>query len=455
MSCSKVVESVVSKGLCIGCGLCVSQCANNALKMKINESGFFEVAAVKACNCDGNCLAVCPFNPSPNDSIRTEDEISQLFLKNAKNYHPKMGRYINTYAGYSVDHRLSSSSGGIATYLLTELLDTREIDHIISVKESKKPNVHYEYAISSTKEELLKAAKTKYFPVTLDSVFQQVKNLDGKVAIVGVACFIKGIRLAQASDPILKDKIKFLVGIICGGIKSRFFTEYLASKSGVLPSEYSKPKFRIKDVNSTASDYSFGCLDKSRDQKIIKMWTVGDMWGTGLFKANACDFCDDVTTELADISLGDAWLEPFYKDGKGTNVIVTRSVLAEKIIQDGIKSGRLKVADLSIEKFLASQQGSFNHRHDGLSFRINRMASNEIVIPPKRFTLSQSSLLIKLIQIMRMRTRRKSLEIWRETKDATVFDQKMKRDLSLLKALTRLNHYQRAIIKRLNKVVSK
>jgi coenzyme F420 hydrogenase subunit beta len=30
------------------------------------------------------------------------------------------------------------------------------------------------------------------------------------------------------------------------------------------------------------------------------------MCASGLFKANACDYCDDVTTELVDISLGDA-----------------------------------------------------------------------------------------------------------------------------------------------------
>jgi coenzyme F420-reducing hydrogenase beta subunit len=42
------------------------------------------------------------------------------------------------------------------------------------------------------------------------------------------------------------------------------------------------------------------------------------MWGTGLFKSNACDFCDDVTTELADVSL-DAWI-PYNKDGLGNSV---------------------------------------------------------------------------------------------------------------------------------------
>ncbi len=42
------------------------------------------------------------------------------------------------------------------------------------------------------------------------------------------------------------------------------------------------------------------------------------MWGGGLFKANAYDFCDYVTTELADISLDDARLPRYNQDGKDT-----------------------------------------------------------------------------------------------------------------------------------------
>lgn len=75
------------------------------------------------------------------------------------------------------------------------------------------------------------------------------------------------------------------------------------------------------------------------------MRKVGAMWGTGMFKNNACDFCDDVTTEFAVISLGDAWLNPYNQDGKGTNVMITRSQVAESFIEKGIESKNLR-ADL-------------------------------------------------------------------------------------------------------------
>jgi coenzyme F420 hydrogenase subunit beta len=344
---------------------------------------------------------------------------------------------------------LTSSSGGIATYTLVELMRLGVIQHVISVKNGADNSQHYIYSINSSVEELSGTAKTKYYPVTLADALKELKNLDGKVAIVGVACFIKAIRLAQVQDPVFNEKIGFLIGIICGGIKSSFFADYLASKAGVTVTDYSQPEFRIKDHNSTASDYSYGCLDKNNEKRTIKMCTVGDMWGTGLFKANACDYCDDVTTELADLSLGDAWLEPYSQDGSGTNVIVTRSNLAEKIIRSGVEKNDLYIEELSEDRFIASQQGSFNHRHDGLAYRIKLGMTPADVIPPKRFNDFKLSPLLKLIHFLRVQTRKKSLDIWAKEKNAAYFDNKIRGLLFLLKFFTRINHYQRRLIGRI------
>ncbi|PSW28739.1 4Fe-4S ferredoxin [Photobacterium phosphoreum] len=455
MKSNSKIKSVVDNDMCIGCGLCSVHCSSDAIKIEMNKYGFYTANVVGTCNCNGQCIKVCPFNPNPEKKVRTENEISEIFLGEANKYHNEIGRYINTYAGYSVKNRLSSSSGGIATYVLTELMKRGDIQHVISVKAGDASIVHYEYSISSSVEELINTSKTKYYPVTLATVLQNLEELDGKVAIVGVACFIKAIRLAQVQNQTYKDKIGFLIGIICGGVKSSFFTEYLASKSGVAVNEFSAPDFRIKDLNSTASDYSFGCLDNKNNQKTIKMRTIGDMWGSGLFKANACDFCDDVTTELADLSVGDAWLQPFSNDGRGTNVIITRLPLADIIIKAGMDNGDLVVSELSEDIFLASQQGSFNHRRDGLRFRIKRNKNICNAIPPKRYDQVKISPLVKIIQFMRMHTRRKSLKVWEKTKTAEKFDQEMALSLFLLKFFTTINHYQRAIFRKLSKALAK
>lgn len=454
MNGCSMIKSVVDNDMCIGCGLCAVQCKTGAIQMKMNQFGFYTANVSDNCACHDDCIKVCPFNPKPDEKVKTEDQIAAIFLTQADKHHRKIGRYINTYAGYSVENRLTSSSGGIATYTLSELMRRGVVQHVISVKPSLGASSHYEYAISSSIDELRNAAKTKYYPVTLADALARLKALDGKVAIVGVACFIKAIRLAQIQDPGFNEKIGFLIGIICGGVKSAFFAEYLASKAGVSTNNFIQPEFRIKDHNSTAADYSYGCVDGNKKQHTIKMRMVGDMWGTGLFKANACDYCDDVTTELADLSLGDAWLEPYVQDGLGHNVLVTRTPLAQDIIMNGMGTGELVIEELAESCFLASQQGSYNHRHDGLAYRIKHGKTDSRAIPDKRFNSKLNSPLLMLIQSMRMNSRQKSLEIWATEKSASDFDKKMKRYLFLLKLFTKVNHYQRAIFRRLRRVLS-
>lgn len=450
-----VIESIVANDLCVGCGVCVAQCPSGALVMDWNSQGFLQPKLKDICNADGECLKVCPFNFEPEASVRTEDEISALFLNQSNQSSEKIGRYINLYAGFASKFRLTSSSGGLATFVLSELLSRGEVQHVVSVKEASGKNHFFEYGVHSCKEDLLRASKTRYFPVTLSEVLSQVKLLEGKVAVTGVPCFVKALRLAQNRDLVLRAKIGFIVGIICGGLKSRFYTDFLAENMGVKPDNVKGPSYRVKDLMSTASDYSFACEDGATNlRKELKMRPLGDMWGTGLFKANACDYCDDVATELADISLGDAWVEPFEKDGAGTSVVVTRTLLAERIIKDGLAKGELCLEEITEEVFVHTQRGSYNHRHNGLGYRMKLARKKGLLLPPKRRDGYSLSVFFKLVQLQRMRLRRISLSYYGKRESTQRFIKRIARERQLLKLLTRFYHYHMRMVSLWNRMCS-
>ena len=450
------ILNIVNADLCVGCGACTA-INPSGLKMTWNEYGFLtpQIAPTYVPNGEEK---VCPFNIDPDKEVRTEDEIAELFLKTATHHHTEVGRYINTYVGYSNQFRMTSSSGGIATYLSSMLLQQGVVDAVAMVYAFDDSSNRFQFKLVTKQEELTNGSKTKYYPVTYAEILQEIKNYPGKVAISGIGCFIKAIRLLQYYDPTFREKIAFTIGIICGGMKSAFFSDYLANKAGCKEG-YKYPEFRVKADNGNALDYSYSCIDAHTDEKrFLRMRTVGDMWGTGYFKANACDFCDDVTTELADISLGDAWLPEYQSDDRGNNVIVTRSKTADELIRKGISNGDLSVEKLPFDRFLRSQRGSFNHRHSGLKYRINLAKRKGQPVPPKRHDNIPAKLLFKNVQRKRLQTRAMSLKIWKETKDATLFEQKCEKYRKALTVSTELYHYDRLparVINKLKSIVSK
>lgn len=428
------IDLIVKNHLCTGCGVCVSEDQTHQAKMIWNNEGFLVPSLGKSSTQD-KMIKVCPFAIQQ----KNEDELGELFLKLPETqYHDKIGYYYGLYAGYSKEFRETSSSGGIATYVFNALLEQKIVDHLFIVKEV---DGQYAYQFFSNVEEITQISKTRYTPVTLEKLFQELSKVDGKVAVSGVACFVKAIRLKQMYDPVLKEKIAFIVGIICGGLKSRYYTDYLAQEAGC-KSEYSHAQYRVKNKESHALDYKFSCIEKS-DKRIhmVDMQSLGDMWGTGLFKSNACDFCDDVLTELADISLGDAWIDPYDKNGLGNSIIITRTKIAENLIKNGLNKNLLALDVMNTEKIILSQNGSFNHRHKGLAFRVMKVNKEGKLTPRKRNKhIVNQNILFNFVQNSRLKTRQKSLDYWLETRNHLKFKIKMKPYLENLKFFTLWNH---------------
>lgn len=428
------IKDLVNAELCTGCGLCVSE-ATESLRMGWNAAGFLTPQELGTGD-STHAVRVCPFNPSPEAAVCDEDALAKLFLTETSKYDDRVGRFENTYIGYAKAFRESSSSGGIATYVFEYLLQHKIVDQLYVVAEKDGA---YAYQLFDNVASIKQISKTRYFPVTLEELFLKIDQLDGTVAISGVACFIKAIRLKQYYQPDLKTKIPFLIGIICGGWKSRFFTDFLA-QSAQIDGPYRDAEYRIKDAQSLSSDYSFGAFDMQDQFHNLKMKTVGDMWGTGMFKAKACEFCTDVLTELADISLGDAWLDDYRKEGLGNSIIVTRSKLAEEIICKGILNNTLVVRAAHKDLIIKSQTASFTHRQGAIKYRYNFLHKKSLKPYVRQRILKNSSLIYKVVQFQREQTRTKSLLLWRRYNDVAAFNQQMGPSLFMLKVFTKAYH---------------
>jgi coenzyme F420-reducing hydrogenase beta subunit len=124
-------------------------------------------------------------------------------------------------------------------------------------------------------------------------------------------------------------------------------------------------------------------------------------WGSGFFQNAACNYCDDVVAETADIAFGDAWVEPYSSDGRGTNVMVVRSARLRELIDRAVVEQRLRLDEVDGAFVQRTQAAGFRQRREGLAYRLSWPQRG--VRPRKRVQPSASSLGVRRKLVYRMR----------------------------------------------------
>lgn len=401
------IKDVINHNYCIGCGLC-TYVSPESFAIKLNNYGQFEAEIISEINIDDKADTICPFS----DYAENEDVIGRdLYPEN--NYVNNLGFISATYAGYvkESDYRLRGSSGGLGSWLCVEFLRNNLVDGIIHLVDSESDNLFFEYGYSDTSEGIRNNSKSKYYPIKLDKVAQFIKQNKGRYLVVGIPCMIKSIRLLSKRDRDIQDRVLYTVGLVCGHLKSTAFGELLGWQMGVKPSDLTHIDFRTKlegygsnQYGVTVSTNRNGVEEKLVSKPVNEMF--GTNWGLGYFKSKACDFCDDVTAETSDITIGDAWLPEYVSQYEGTNVIVVRNPAISQILKKAVEENRLVLDPLEPEKVIKSQSSGINHRRLGLQYRLYLNERDALPSPQKRVTASNDfDRKFKKIQELRIQLR--------------------------------------------------
>lgn len=407
----ELFATVVDGGYCIGCGNCAAA-SGGALRMLMDSEGFVQPQPQgQATVLDSPLTAVTALCPFSNASL-DETALAAEQPWGATSHDVSVGKFADLYAGHVADEqfRFAGGSGGMTSWFLKALLDADEIDHVFHVKpidpDADSEGRIFRYAISSDTPGLLEGRKSRYYPVDLSDVYAMIMAKPGRYAIVAVPCFAKALRLMQRSSPEIAERVRFVVGLVCGHLKSRSFGEFLGWQQGVKPADLRSIDFRVKRPGGDASEYAVEAYDgRSRHRGQALKEYFGTTWDLGFMKYEACEFCDDVFAETADVVFGDAWIQPFQKDWLGSNVVLTRHPKASQLIAEGIGRGDLVLEPISLEEMIRSQASGLRHRREGLAYRLELTDRAGRWRPQKRFEAPASQLSPQRQRVYELRMR--------------------------------------------------
>lgn len=443
------ITQVVDRGLCIGCGAC-AVATSGRIPVSIGRFGL-PTADLRTGSPSDLRLAstVCPFAaeaPSP-------DDIADRVFSTAPHQDPVLGRYVSVHAGRVTDRDrlVGSSSGGLTSWLLTRMLRDGMVDAVVHVGPAADGDALFGYTVSNTVDELLKRRKSMYYAASFAEAVSAITATDLTYAFVGVPCQVRAMRALALQVPAIADRVKYHVGLVCGHMKGPGFAASLAWQLGVGPTDLAEVDFRVKLADREVGDYGFAA--RSRDGVRVEAPVadlLGSSWGHAMFSPEACNVCDDIFAESADIAFGDAWLPRYRSQWLGTNVVVVRDPVLRDLLEHGVADGEVEIDAIDADDVVSSQAGNVRHRRIGASVRLADDVAAGRWVPPARVPASTSGVPWSRRLLIRLRRKISSesflaFEDARSANDLSIYLARMRRLTSRYRQIERLGLARRAI----------
>lgn len=308
-SFGRLMREVVSTGVCTHCGACVATC--DFLDWEIDAE---RPKLTGKCTGCGVCYSQCPRTiTAPRDLI---------------------GRYQSAYTGKSLIPEIKGQDGGVVTALLLYTLEKKLVDcAVVTAKSSDEP-WKPEAKIVKDREELIKTAGSIYsHSQTLIGLLEAIREGNRSIAFVGTPCNIDAVyKMWKAPFGLVRMYMRaniLAIGLFCmdsfsyDGLKS-FLADHHLSMHDIEKMTIKKGKMQFIQKNGNLLEARVHDLDR--------------------YRSSSCNYCTDLTSENADISVGSVGSQ------EGYSTILARTGIGLEVLLDAAEAGYIELQPMPRSK---------------------------------------------------------------------------------------------------------
>ena len=307
------LSRIISDGLCHRCGSCVGICPTSVLRT--DEEGYPKIGNLSACTDCDLCVKVCP-----GDEFNLKEALGAVFGNTQPDCEQELtkihGNYLQACIAYAncPDIREHSTSGGLVTALLIDMLESGQIDGALVIGSDGTDLWKGRAFIARSREELLSSMKSKYAITPTNVGFSEIRERPGRYAVVGLPCQIHGFVKAAALDERIKERVVLTIGLYCHAAVEHDAFRIIWQSLGDKASRATRFISRIgKHPGTPHIELDDGSLypvyfgDK-QGFRPSSMEIINIIYR--LYTPNRCLTCFDASSEFADIAVGDPWMAP-------------------------------------------------------------------------------------------------------------------------------------------------
>jgi coenzyme F420 hydrogenase subunit beta len=315
----ELMEDVHLRELCIGCGACVELCPYFR-----NYKG--KTAQLFPCTLpQGRCFAYCP---------KVEVDLDALYRQmwNVPYEGSPLGPCREVVAAKAGPAMAAGSfqGGGAVSALMAHALKTGEVDAAaLTDREALNPQAR----LITRWDEVARYAGSKFMAApTLSVLNQAVRQGYQKIGVVGTPCQMLAVAQMR-SNPLNKPEhhvpVALAVGLFCNwSLDARQLTGLLAERTDIAA-------IRGMDIPPPPADVML--LDTGEGRFEVTLSDIKPLI------PHTCFICLDMTSELADVSVG------MHEGRAGWNTLIIRSERGARLVNEAVQKGFLKIEPMPAE----------------------------------------------------------------------------------------------------------
>ncbi len=298
-----------------------------------------------------DCVQVCP-------GAQVDGTLEIGGLPTVTEADREFGPTLEIWEGWATDPeiRLRASSGGVLSALSLYCLEHGSFDGVIHAgMDPVRPWLNENF-VSSTREEVLARAGSRYSPSMPCAALGQIER-GGRYVFVGKPCDAAAVAAMRRREGVVAETIGLVLTFFCAGTPSTRGTLDLLEHLQVDPQTVRTLHYRGA---GWPGDFRLERHDDSGERLSV---SYQESWGhLTSYRPLRCNLCPDGLGHVADISCGDAW-QHYEEDGNpGRSLILVRTENGRILLQDAARAGYVTLKRVGASDVLRAQSNLLERR---------------------------------------------------------------------------------------------
>lgn len=346
------LADVLANDLCISCGACVH--ADESLALELDEvSQMFVPNALGNADAAAVCPAVQVDFPMLHEQLFPDREPGSFGVVHS----------VMLAQSVDVERNRAASSGGIIKEVLADRLRDPDVDGAIVL--AHEDGIEYRPKLITSVDEVDDLPGSVYHNTPKDRVLELLRAHDGRFVVVAIPCELEGLyQYAFKFQPELLERIHSTIGLLCGWQNTRHALRVIC--------DFKDVDFDRLESVAYRGGGPLGELRLATEEKTVSVNRRLDLDYLVAFDRSftmpRCHLCINHNNFLADIVVGDAWVEETSSSETGVSIVINRRKSADAMMRRLADEGRVVIVDVGTDVIERSQKprvafGNFSYAY--------------------------------------------------------------------------------------------